>query len=111
MKSMLQTAVLLCAAAGAIPALAAPVTYQIDPTHTFPSFEADHMGISIWRGKMNKSSGTIVFDKAEGNGSVDIAIDLASIDFGQDALNDWARGAEFFDATKYPKAVYKGRFA
>src|SRR5258706_2704734 len=68
------------------------------------------MGISVWRGKMNKSSGTIVFDKASGNGSVDIAVDLASIDFGQDALNKWARGAEFFDVKKYPKAVYKGRF-
>jgi polyisoprenoid-binding protein YceI len=39
-------------------ALAAEVTYQLDPTHTFPSFETDHFGgISIWRGKFNSSSG------------------------------------------------------
>jgi polyisoprenoid-binding protein YceI len=99
------------AALAAAPACAAPVAYKVDPDHTFPSFEADHMGISIWRGKMNKSSGTIVYDKANGSGNVDIAVDLASIDFGQDALNDWARGAEFFDVSKHPKAVYKGRFA
>lgn len=89
---------------------AAPVTYKIDPDHTFPSFEADHMGISVWRGKMNKSSGTVVFDKANGAGSVDIAVDLASIDFGQAALNSWARGADFFDVAKHPQARFKGRF-
>ena len=91
-------------------AWAAPIAYKIDPDHTFPSFEADHMGISVWRGKLNKSSGTVNFDKATGNGSVDVAIDLASIDFGQDQLNRWARGTEFFDVKKHPKAIYKGRF-
>jgi polyisoprenoid-binding protein YceI len=91
-------------------ACAAPVAYKIDPDHTFPSFEADHMGISVWRGKLNKSSGTVNFDKATGAGSVDIAIDLASIDFGQDKLNSWARSTEFFDVKKHPKAIYKGRF-
>jgi polyisoprenoid-binding protein YceI len=91
-------------------AQAAPVTYQIDPHHTFPSFEADHMGISVWRGKLNKSSGTVSFDKATGSGSIDIAVDLASIDFGHDQLNGWARGKDFFDVKKHPKALYKGRF-
>ena len=40
----------------ALPAAAAPVTYDLDPSHTYPSFEADHMGgLSTWRGKFNKS--------------------------------------------------------
>jgi polyisoprenoid-binding protein YceI len=91
-------------------ATAAPVTYKVDPAHTFPSFEADHMGISVWRGKLNKSSGTVTLDKADGSGTVDIAIDLASIDFGQNQLNRWALGADFFNTRKYPKATYKGRF-
>jgi polyisoprenoid-binding protein YceI len=68
------------------------------------------MSISVWRGKMNKSSGTVVYDKATGAGMVDIAIDPASIDFGQDQLNAWARGKDLFDVKKHPKAAYKGRF-
>ena len=92
-------------------ACAAPVTYKVDPDHTYPSFEADHMGISVWRGKMTRSSGTVTYDKSTGSGTVDIAVDLSSIDFGQDKLNEWARGAEFFNIEKYPKATYKGRFA
>ncbi len=103
-------AVPLVIAFAAPAAWAAPVTYRIDPAHTFPSFEADHMGISVWRGKMNKSRGTVVYDKATGTGTVDIAIDPASIDFGQDQLNAWARGKDFFDVKKHPKASYTGRF-
>jgi polyisoprenoid-binding protein YceI len=88
--------------------MAAPVSYTVDPTHTYPSFEADHMGISVWRGKMNKNSGTVVLDLAAGTGTVEIEIDLASIDFGLPALNSWATGKDFFNVEKSPHAIYKG---
>jgi polyisoprenoid-binding protein YceI len=52
-------------------ALAAPVTYEIDSAHTYPSFEADHSGgMSLWRGKINSSSGKITLDKAANTGTV-----------------------------------------
>lgn len=89
---------------------AAPVTYEIEPTHTYPSFEADHMGLSYWRGKLNKSAGTIVYDKATGAGSVDVKMALASIDFGLEAMNAWARGKDFFNVEQNPSATFKGRF-
>lgn len=90
-------------------ASAAPLTYTIDPTHTFPSFEADHMGISVWRGKFNKTSGQITMDKAAGTGTIDVTIETSSIDFGLDIMNDKARSAELFDTSKYPQARYKGK--
>ena len=90
-------------------ASAAPATYTIDPTHTFPSFEADHMGLSVWRGKFNKNAGTVVLDKAAGQGRVDITIDVTSIDFGLDIMNSKAREPDLFDAAKYPTALYNGR--
>ncbi len=89
--------------------MAAPVSYTIDPMHTYPSFEADHMGISYWRGKMNKSSGLVVLDKEAGTGTVEIDIDLASIDFGLPALNAWATGETFFNVKKSAHARYRGR--
>jgi polyisoprenoid-binding protein YceI len=87
-------------------AAAAPVTYIIDPEHTYPSFEADHMGLSIWRGKFNKTVGKVTLDKASGQGSVSIAIDPGSIDFGHEKLNEVAKGPDLFDVTKYPHATY-----
>ena len=90
-------------------AFAAPVTYQVDPGHTYPSFEADHFGgMSVWRGKFDSSSGTIVLDKDAGTGTVEITVDTASIDFGNPKLNEHAKSAEMFDVLKYPTAVYKG---
>lgn len=88
---------------------AAPVKYQIEPTHTYPSFEADHMGVSVWRGKLNKTSGTVTLDKVAGTGTLEVAIDLASIDFGLDAMNQWATGKDFFNVSQHPQATYKGR--
>ncbi len=97
---------LLCVAA----AHAAPATYTLDPTHTFPSFEADHMaGMSVWRGKFNKNSGKVVLDKAAQTGELDVTIDVASIDYGLEAMNDKARSPEFFDTARYPTASYKGK--
>jgi polyisoprenoid-binding protein YceI len=106
MKTCLTAAMLLLAT---LSATAAPTTYVIDPMHTYPSFEADHMGISVWRGKLNKNSGKVVYDKATGAGTVEVTTDLSSIDFGLDALAKWARGKDFFDVAKYPRATFKGQ--
>jgi polyisoprenoid-binding protein YceI len=92
----------------AAPATAAPRSYTIDPDHTYPSFEADHMGISMWRGKLNRSAGRIVLDREAGSGRVEVTVDLASIDFGQDALNEWARGKDFFEVASHPTARFEG---
>jgi polyisoprenoid-binding protein YceI len=84
-------------------------TYQLDPNHTYPSFEADHFGgISVWRGKFKKSSGTVTLDRAAKTGTVDVTIDATSIDTGNDKLDKHLQTPEFFDAAKYPTATYKG---
>lgn len=93
-------------------ALAAPAKFNIDPAHTHPSFEADHMGgLSTWRGKFNSTSGTVTFDKETGSGTLDVKIDVASIDFGNDKLNAHAKSAEMFDVEKFPTATYTGKLA
>jgi polyisoprenoid-binding protein YceI len=90
---------------------AAPVTYVLDPSHTYPSFEADHMGgLSVWRGKFTSTSGKVVYDKAAKSGSIDVTVDMSSIDFGMPKLNEHAKSAEIFDAAKYPTATYSGKF-
>jgi polyisoprenoid-binding protein YceI len=103
-------AALLALVAGS--ALAEPVTYQIDPAHTYPSFEADHFGgVSTWRGKFTKSSGAIVLDRDKGTGTVDVTVDASSIDFGNAKLDEHVKSPEMLDVTKYPTAVYKGKLA
>jgi polyisoprenoid-binding protein YceI len=90
-------------------AFAAVDTYKIDPNHTYPSFEADHMGLSVWRGKYKKTSGTVTLDRAAKTGSIDILIDAASIDFGHDGMNAHAKKDDIFDVAKYPDVTYKSK--
>ena len=84
---------------------------RINSTRTIriPSFEADHFGgVSTWRGKFNKSSGTVTLDRAAKTGTVNVTIDTSSINTGNEKLNEHLQKAEFFDVAKYPTAVYKG---
>jgi len=109
MNRLIVASIAILASAGV---LAAPVTYVLDPKHTYPSFEADHMGgLSIWRGKFTSNSGKVVYDKAAKSGSIEVMVDIASIDFGMEKMNAHARSAEIFDAGKFPTAMYKGKFS
>ncbi|AHV92571.1 YceI family protein [Bordetella holmesii] len=109
MRSLVALAVALAAPAHA--AQAAAITYDIEPSHTYPSFEADHMGgLSTWRGKFNRSRGVVVLDREAKTGSIDIEVDIASVDFGHDEMNRHAIAPDIFDAARYPTATFKGRF-
>jgi polyisoprenoid-binding protein YceI len=92
-------------------AFAAPVTYILDKNHTYPSFEADHMGgLSVWRGKFTDTSGKVVYDKDAKSGSIDITVNMNSIDFGMPKMDEHAKSPDIFDAAKYPTATYSGKF-
>tara|TARA_A100000164_G_C21901829_1_gene770919 strand:- start:349 stop:897 length:549 start_codon:yes stop_codon:yes gene_type:complete len=81
-------------------------TYNIDPGHTYPSFKADHIGLSFWRGKFTKTKGKIVLDRENKTGSIDIIIDANSIDFGHKKMNEHARGEDMFNVKKFPEVKY-----
>lgn len=93
---------------------AAPHTYRIDPNHTHPSFEVDHFdGLSSWRGLFKTTSGTITLDRERGTGTVDVSIQVASIELGHDKLNQIVVGEKIgdwngLDAEHYPTAEYRG---
>lgn len=66
------------------------------------------MGLSVFRGKFNKTTGRITLDRAAGTGTVEVQFDTSSVDFGHDEVNEHLRGDEFFNVAKYPTATYKG---
>jgi polyisoprenoid-binding protein YceI len=92
----------------ALPALAEPQIYKIDPDHTYPSFEFPHMGISVWRGKFTKSRGTVELDRAAHTGKVDVTIETASVDFGHRVMSEAARGSDWLDVDAHPTMRYLG---
>ena len=101
----------LCASlCASLAARAAPVTYEIDPQHTYPSFEADHLGgVSVWRGKFDKTAGQVVMDREAGTGGLDIVVEMDSVDFGLAQMNAVAKGQEIFDVERFPQARFRGQ--
>lgn len=95
-----------CIAAMHAPVLAAPVSYAVDPKHTYASFEIDHLGLSTARGTFDQTSGSIVLDPAAGTGHIEIVIDTASINTGLAKRDQHLRAAAFFNVELYPTMTY-----
>ncbi|CAI08981.1 YceI family protein [Aromatoleum aromaticum] len=95
------------AAAVAAPALAAPETFNIDNSHTFPRFEYSHFGYSTQQSRFNKTSGTIVLDRAAKTGSVEVTIDTKSVDTGFELFDAHIQDEKYFHTEKYPTITFK----
>ena len=87
-------------------ALAEPVSYAVDPKHTYASFEINHLGLSTARGRFDRTSGSITLDPAAGTGYIEIVIDTASIDTGLAKRDKHLRAADFFNVEKFPTMTY-----
>src|SRR5690606_3774672 len=53
--------------------------------------------------------GTITLDKEAQTGTVEVTMDMSTIDFGHQGLNDHAKTADMFDVAQFPEATYTGR--
>jgi polyisoprenoid-binding protein YceI len=91
-----------------VAAFAAEESYVIEPTHSQPTFEVQHMGgFSSQRGSFGKLSGKIVLDRAAKKGSIDVTIDTTSIRSFSTVLDGKLKSDEFFDVGKYPTIAFK----
>ncbi len=97
----------LLATVFAAPALAEPVVYTIDNHHTYPRFSYSHFGYSKQLQRFDKTSGTVTLDAEARTASVDITIDMTSVDTGYDTFNEHIQGKDFFDTADYPTATFK----
>lgn len=88
-------------------ALAAPETYTLDPTHTYPHFAVSHLGFSTMLGRFDKTSGKLTLDRAAKTGSVDVTIESASLSTGMQKRDDHLRSPDFFNTAEFPKITYK----
>ena len=95
----------LAAVSGA--ALAAPETFNVEPTHTYPRFEYSHFGYSNQQQRFDKTSGKIVLDRAAQTGSVDVTIDATSVNTGYALFNQHIQAEDYFDTGKFPTITFK----
>lgn len=101
-------AAILALAAGVLSAPARAVdTYSVDLGHTHPSYEINHFGWSIQRGRFDNVTGTITLDRTAKTGSVDVRIEVSSVSTGVAKLDEHLKSEDFFNAAKYPTINFK----
>lgn len=95
-------------AAASTAAIAAPVTYKIDPNHTDVIASWSHMGFSNPVAHFGQVDGTITYDpKNVGTSSVDVTIPLSGMNSHVEAFDKHLRSADLFDAGKYPTITFR----
>ncbi len=107
MKSIKQLTAALAFTGALVSAVAAPVTYGVDGSHTFPRFSYSHFGYSTQLSSFSKTSGKVVFDVEAKKGSVEIVIDMKSVSTGFADFNEHIQGEDFLDTAKFPQATFK----
>jgi polyisoprenoid-binding protein YceI len=107
MTSLKQLSAALAISLAAGSALAAPVTYKVDSSHTFPRFSYSHFGLSTQLSSFSNTTGQVVLDAQAKTGSVDITIDMKSVNTGFADFNNHIQGEDFLDTTQFPTSSFK----
>ena len=111
----LRLAACLVAAALPLSAAAAPENYVIDPYHTYPYFEVEHVGMSWMRGRFEKTTGRFTLDAAAKTGTVELTVPTATIATGDNERGERARARDehlrtpdFMNAAEFPTMTFRG---
>ncbi len=83
--------------------------YTVDPHHTWPMFEINHLGFTTQRGRFNQSGGKIELDIAAKKGSVDLTIQTGSLDMGFDKWDEHLKAEGFFDTEIHPTMHFSSK--
>jgi polyisoprenoid-binding protein YceI len=110
-KSLSRIAVLAgIAAAFSMPSRAANSNWQIDPQHSSAQFAVRHLGLSTVRGAFSKLSGTILLDDQDiTKSSVEVSIDVNTVDTREPDRDKDLRSERFFDVAHFPTMTFKSK--
>ena len=100
----------LCAGPGLTPALAqavsGPITYQLDPNHTFVTFEVRHFGTSTLRGRIGPVAGEVTVDRGAKTGDLRLRIPVGTVSTGMRVLDARLKEPDMLATAEYPEAYF-----
>jgi polyisoprenoid-binding protein YceI len=101
-------------AAFPLAAAAATESYTTDPLHSSVNFSIDHLGLTTIFGRFTKFGAKFALDRAAKSGSVEVAVDTASVDTNDNdkgsrarSRDEHLRSADFFNTAEFPRMTYK----
>ena len=111
---MKRIVIALVAAALPLAAAAQVESYNIDPYHTVPYFETDHLGFATMRGRFDRATGKFTLDRAAKSGTLELEIQTATLSTGDTARDarprtrdEHLRTADFFNVAEFPTMTYR----
>ena len=84
-----------------------PGTWRIDPGHAEVGFVGRHFGLTKIRGRFTGVDGTVVVADDLSASSVEVRIDMASVDSGDRTRDDHLRSADLFDVAAHPTGTFR----
>jgi polyisoprenoid-binding protein YceI len=98
------------AAVLSLPAGAATSEWKIDPQHSSAQFSVRHMAISTVRGAFSKVNGSILLDDKDiTKSTVDVTIDVSTVDTREPDRDKDLRSDKFFDVAHFPTMTFKSK--
>ena len=82
-----------------------PGRWVLDGASSAARFRIRHLGFATVRGRFGALSGAVVV-AADGSFEAEGAVEVASIDTGDDTRDGRLRGEGFFDAERFPRIVF-----
>jgi polyisoprenoid-binding protein YceI len=84
-----------------------PGTYSIDTSHSSVEFVGRHLGLAKVRGRFTKFDGTIHIADVPEESSVEVDIDVASVESADARRDEHLRSPDFFHVDEHPSMVFK----
>lgn len=84
-----------------------PGEWQLDPVHTSVEFVARHLMVTKVRGRFTGVSGSIHIAEDPADSRVEVTIDPASVESGDEKRDEHLRSPDFFDVGRYPLITFR----
>ena len=85
--------------------------WRIDPGHTELAFVGRHFMLTKVRGRFTGLSGVIQVAEDPGDTTVEVTMDMTSVESGSRARDEHLRSADFFDVAQHPQGTFPGHAA
>ena len=93
-----------------LPAAAASSNWQIDSAHSSAQFSVRHLAISTVRGAFSNVKGTVQLDDKDiTKSTVDVTIDVSTVDTREPNRDKDLRSDRFFDVAHFPTMTFKSK--
>jgi len=84
-----------------------PGVFTLDATHSHVAFSVRHMMVAKVRGRFTDVQGTLTVAEDPTDSTVEIEVDVASVDTRDDGRDNHLRSADFFDVENFPKMTFR----